>query len=54
MVDNAVSSVGPTATLTVVTGSIAFVVLAAPQVVRRPTRSVQWICPPRRWWPRRC
>ncbi len=54
VVDNAVSSVGPTATLTVVTGSIAFVVLAAPQVVRRLTRSVQWTCRPRRWWPRRC
>ena len=54
VVDNAVSSVGPTATVTVVTGSIAFVALAAPQVVRRLTRPVQWTCPPRRWWPRRC
>ena len=33
------SSVGPTATVTVVTGSIAFVALAAPQVARRLTRS---------------
>ena len=54
VLDNAVSSVGPMATLTVVTGSIAFVALAAPQVVRRLTRSVQWTCPPRRWWPRQC
>jgi hypothetical protein len=33
-----VSSVGPTATVTVVTGPIAFVALAAPQVARRLTR----------------
>lgn len=33
------SSVGPTATVTVVTGPIAFVALAAPQVARRLTRS---------------
>jgi iron complex transport system permease protein len=34
-----VSRVGPTATVTVVTGPIAFVALAAPQVARRLTRS---------------
>jgi iron complex transport system permease protein len=39
LVDNAVSRVGPTATVTVVTGPIAFVALAAPQVARRLTRS---------------
>jgi hypothetical protein len=39
LVDNAVGRVGPTATVTVVTGPIAFVALAAPQVARRLTRS---------------
>lgn len=39
LVDNAVNRVGPTATVTVVTGPIAFVALAAPQVARRLTRS---------------
>ena len=32
LVDNTVSRVGPTATVTVVTGPIAFVALAAPRV----------------------
>ena len=39
LVDNAVSSVGPAATVTVVTGPIAFVALAAPQVARLLARS---------------
>jgi hypothetical protein len=54
LVDNAVSRVGPTATVTVVTGrSRSWRWPRRRWPAAWPAR-MRWTCPPRRWWPRRC